>query len=261
MDHSYWRIQTASKPLFPDIEWNKPERRDQAGKLALIGGNKLGFMGVADSYQAAETAGAGHVRVLLPDALRRTIPTAITDVLFAPTNPSGSLSREALSDMQAVAHWSDVTLLAGDAGRNSETALLYDDFLREYQGRLVITRDAVDLVINQAELLAERENTILVGSFAQTQKLFRALYYPKMLTFSMTLTAFVEALHKFTITYPVTLVTLHQNHLVIATKGNVVSQEWSDAMRVWRGITAARIATYWMWSPRKPLEAAAASLV
>ena len=36
--------------------------------------------------------------------------------------------------------------MAGDAGRNSETAILYEDFLRDYEGPLTMTRDAVDLI-------------------------------------------------------------------------------------------------------------------
>src|SRR5688572_16330521 len=97
--HSYWRKQTAEKPLFPDIEWSKPEQRSQAGRLGIIGGNKLGFAGVAEAYGVAQTTGVGELRVLLPDVLRKTIPATITDTMFAPTNPSGSLARDALAEM------------------------------------------------------------------------------------------------------------------------------------------------------------------
>ena len=81
---------------------NNPERRSQACKLAIIGGNKLGFLAVADSYQEALKTGVGEVRVLLPDALKKSVPAAMTDVLFAPTNPSGSLAREALQPALAL---------------------------------------------------------------------------------------------------------------------------------------------------------------
>ena len=46
---SYWRKQEKTKPLFPDIEWAKPEQRAQRGRLGLVGGNKLGFAGVAEA--------------------------------------------------------------------------------------------------------------------------------------------------------------------------------------------------------------------
>jgi NAD(P)H-hydrate repair Nnr-like enzyme with NAD(P)H-hydrate dehydratase domain len=260
MDYSYWKKQALDAPLFPDIEWSKPEQKSQAGKLGIIGGNKLGFAGVAEAYSVALQAGVGHIRVLLPDVLRKTIPAAITDAVFAPTNLSGSLSKEALDAMDAMGAWAQEVLLIGDAGRSSETAILYEQFIQKYQGQLVITRDAVDLVKNSAELLVERPKTTLIVSFAQLQKLFQAVYYPKVLTFSMQLTNLVEAVHKFTITYPVTIVVLHQDYLVIAHEGEVATQEWTNPMLIWRGSVAAKAAAYWLWSPSKPLEAIASSI-
>ncbi len=261
MDTSYWRQQTADKPLFPDIEWSKPEQRTQRGRLGIIGGNKLGFAGVAECYQTALATGAGEVRVLLPDVLRKTIPASMTDVVFAASNPSGSLARDALSDMQALAHWSTVLLLCGDAGRNSETAIVYEDLLRTYPGPLVLTRDAIDLVKNSSEMLVNRPNTLLVLSFAQLQKLFQSVYYPKMLTFSMQLLQLVEAVHKFTITYPITLAVLHRDTLIVAHGGEVTTTAWGSPLAIWRGTTAARAATYWLWTPAQPLEAITAGMV
>ncbi len=261
MNHDYWQRQTAEKPLFPDIEWSKPEQRSARGRLGIIGGNKLGFAGVAESYSTALTTGAGEVRVLLPDALRQAIPASMTDVKFGATTPSGSLGREALPEMQALALWSTVLLLCGDAGRNSETAIAYSDLLRQYAGPLVITRDAMDLVKNDSEALVNRPNTLLVVSFAQLQKLFQSVYYPKMLTFSMQLLQLVEAVHKFTLTYPVTIAVLHRDTLIVAHEGSVTTTTWSSPMAIWRGITAARAASYWLWTPSQPLEAVTASLI
>lgn len=260
MNQSYWQRQTTAKPLFPDIEWNKPEQRSRAGKLGIIGGNKLGFSAVAESYSGALETGAGEVKILLPDALKSQVPGAITDVSYAPSTQSGGLAKDALRDAQAVASWADVVLCIGDAGRNSETAILYEQFIRECSTPIVLTRDAVDLIKNDAHLLVERESTIIVGSFAQIQKMLRAIYYPKMLTFSMQLTQLVDALHKFTITYPITIVTLHSDKILIAHDGGVVTQDWDNPMRIWRGDTATRIATYWLWTLDKPLEAATASV-
>ena len=258
--HEYWRKQSVDKPLFGDIEWSRPERRDQAGRLGIIGGTKIGFAGVAESYQPALETGAGEVRVLLPDALKRTIPTTITDTIFAASTPSGSLSSDAVAELKALGDWSTGILLAGDAGRNSETAIAYEKFITEHEGPLTITRDAIDLVKNNAHLLVERPDTMLVASFAQTQKLFQAVYYPKVLTFSMQLLQFVEGLHKFTITYPLTIVTLHKETILVASGGEVITQDWDSPMRIWRGETAARVATYWLWNPSQPLESATSAL-
>jgi NAD(P)H-hydrate repair Nnr-like enzyme with NAD(P)H-hydrate dehydratase domain len=256
----YWQQQPIGSPLYPDIEWSKPEQKGQAGRLGIIGGNKLGFAGVAEAYQTATEAGVGQIRVLLPDALRRTIPPVITDAVFAPTNQSGSLNKDAIGEMNALGEWAQAVLLIGDAGRSSETAIVYEQFIQHYTGQLIVTRDAIDLVKNSPHLLAERPNTVLVASFAQLQKLFQTLYYPKILTFSMQLTNLVEAVHKFTITYPVTLVTLHKDTVIVAHGGKVVSTPWNNPMAIWRGHTASKATVYWLWNSSKPLEAIATSL-
>jgi len=261
MDYSYWKRQTADAPLFPDIEWSKPQQKSMAGTLGIIGGNKLGFAGVAEAYGVAMTAGAGTIRVLLPDVLKKSIPPIITDTVFAPTNPSGSLSKDALTEMNALGEWAQSILLIGDAGRSGETAVVYEQFIQTYSGQLVLTRDAIDLVKNGSEMLVERPDTVLIASFAQLQKLFQSVYYPKVLTFSMQLTNLVEAVHKFTITYPVTIVVLHQDHLVIASGGDVTSQIWDNPMLIWRGTVAAKAAAYWLWTPSKPLEAITSSIL
>ena len=259
--HPYWEKQQLGKPLFPDVEWNKPETRGQAGKLGIIGGNKLGFVAVGDAYTVAQSTGVGQVRVLLPDILKKSVPTVITDVVYGASNPSGGLSGDAASDMAVLGAWADGVLLIGDAGRNSETAILYENFVRNFQGQLTITRDSVDLLLQAPEVAVERDNTLLVVSFAQLQKVFSKVYYPKILTFSMQLQQLVEALHKFTITYPVTIMTYHQDQLVVASAGQVTTTPWDNPMAIWKGMVATSAASYWLWNPKKPLQAATASLI
>lgn len=259
--HPYWHTQHLPAALFPDIEWSKPEQRSLAGRLGIVGGNKLGFAAVQEGYATARDTGIGEVRVLLPDVLRKALPTSITDAHFAATNPSGSLSREARPDLHALATWAQSILLIGDVGRNSETAILYDDFVRDYRGPLIITRDAVDLLKHSFDTLAERNHTLMVPSFAQLQTVFRSVYYPKILTFNLQLQYVVEALHKFTITYPLTIVTFHQQHLVVAHAGQVTTTPWDNPMAIWRGSVATRASVYWLWNPTKPLEAVTTSFV
>lgn len=258
MANSYWQKQSPSEALYPAIEWNRPEQRSRAGRLVIVGGNKLGFAGVSEAYQTAKAAGVGQIRVVLPDALKKAVLPAMLEVVFTATNPSGGFSRDGLGDIKAALAWADHGLLIGDAGRNSETAIIYEDLLA-MPTPLTITRDAADLLRNSASSLVERDKTTLVLSFAQAQRLFKDVYYPKMLTFSMQLTNLVEALHKFTVTYPLIIVTYHQDQLIVASRGQVISQTFDEPMMIWRGVTAARSATYQIWSPDKPLEAIATS--
>ena len=257
--NSFWQTQSSTKPLFPDIEWSKPEQKSHAGKLAVIGGNKLGFMAVSDAYNYADSMGAGQIRAILPEALKKSIPPVMTDAVFVPSNSSGGFSREASSELMAAANWADVCLLVGDMGRNSETAMVCEELMTKYDRHLVVTRDAIELFKPVADRLVAREKTTLVLSFAQLQKLFQNVYYPKILSFSMQLMQLVDALHKFTITYPVSVVTFHSEQLIVAHGGEVVTQEFNEPMAIWRGFTATKAASYLLWSPEKPLEAIATS--
>ncbi len=256
----YWHQQTAERPLFPDIEWARPEQKAHAGRLGIIGGNKLGFAGVAECYQTALAAGVGEVRVLLPDALKRAIPPVMTDVVYGATNPSGGLGSDAISEMKAIGAWATGLILIGDTGQNSETAVLYEKFIQAYSGPLVVTRDAIDLLKISSQALADRPDTLLFMSFAQMQKLFQTIYYPIVLTFSMQLTNLVQAIHKFTITYPVTIAVFHNDTILVASGGEVTSTPCSNPMEIWRGKTATNAATYWLWNTAKPLQAITASL-
>ncbi|OYW84971.1 hypothetical protein B7Z17_03145, partial [Candidatus Saccharibacteria bacterium 32-49-10] len=157
--------------------------------------------------------------------------------------------------------WANVLLLIGDAGRNSETAILYEMLLSNTTIPIVLTRDSFDLVKPALHTLVKRDHTTVVLSFAQVQKLFQGVYYPKILSFSMQLMQFVEALHKFTITYPTCIVTYHNEQLIIAHNGTVITTKLDDPMMIWRGITATKAATWLMWSETKPLEAIATSFV
>ncbi len=259
--YDYWHKQTIEKPLFPDIAWSKPEQRSQAGKLVILGGNKLGFAAVAENYSEALKIGVGECRVVLPDTLKKAIPPTITDTVFVPTNPSGGMSKDSEADLYAAAEWTNALLFIGDGGRNSETAILYEHLLQKTDKPAVLTRDTIDLLRQNSNEIISRENTLLVLSFAQLQKLFQTVYYPKLLTFNMQLTNLVEALHKFTITYPVGLIVMHNDNLLVVNSGNVSSTPWTNPMAIWRGLVATRAACYWLWNPGKPFEAITASII
>ncbi len=261
MQYGYWLKQTPEAPLFAEIEWQRPERRSLAGRLLIVGGNKLGFSAVAQAYSDAQTAGVGECRAILPAALKAVIDKLALDCVFVPTNPSGGMSKDALPALQAAAAWADCLLLIGDAGRNSETAIALETLLTSSPKPAVITRDTVDLLRAAMPQLLQRPQTLLVVSLAQLQKLFQIVYYPKTILFSMQLTTLVETLHKFTISYPVSIIVFHHQQLVAAHDGRVTTAPWEDVMLIWRGSVATRAAVYWLQNQAKPLEAVTASFI
>src|SRR5581483_9146744 len=142
-----WLKQTTNNPLFPDLLWSRPENKRQAGKLLVIGGNKFGFAVPGLAYNTALKAGIGSCRVLLPQSLQRIVGSLL-EADFAPSNPSGSFAKDALAQFIENTSWADGVLLAGNLGRNSETAILLDGFVKKYLGHLVIADDSLDYFIN-----------------------------------------------------------------------------------------------------------------
>lgn len=259
MSNDYWQKQNKDKLLFPDIEWSKPEQKSQAGKLLIVGGTMHGFTAIVKSYSAALETGAGEVKVAVPDGLKKSLPADFHENIFLPTNQSGALSKEGETELVVAGQWANGVLLVGDSGQNSETAILYEKLLDSTGTWITVTRDAVELLFASAEKLVNRPKTNLVMNFPQVQRLFSRVYYPKILTFSMQFVSFIEAIHKFTITYPVTLTVLFNDKIIVAHDGEVISQDFSNQMSLINGTLAAKTATYLLWTPQKPLEAITSS--
>lgn len=262
MDYNYWLKQQPGKTLFPDIEWQKPEQKVLAGKLLVIGGSAHGFAAVAQAYQDALKARAGECRVVLPDTLKKVIDPLAIDCVYVPTNASGGITKNALPQLKAAAAWADALLFIGDAGRNSETAIVYEQLLQALPGKpTIITRDALDLIKSMWPQLLGRKTIALIATFAQLQKIFQAVYYPRTMLFSMQLTNAIEALHKFTITYQATVVVFHQNQLIVASSGRISTTPWDNPLLIWRGSVAAKAAVYAMQHQPLMFEAITTSLI
>lgn len=253
--------QTATEPAFPDLIWSKPENRKARGKLLIVGGNVHGFASPAEAYQTAQQAGAGSIRVLLPEAIRKAVGAFIEHAEYGASNPSGSFSQKALGEWLEQAMWADCVLLAGDLGRNSETAIVIESFLRKFDGNIVATKDAANYMVSLASLVVQRPSTTLVVSMGQLQKL--AVEYGSQIAFTlgMNLVQLTEALHEFTAKNPIELVVKHHNSICVAVKGQVSVTTLKEDQPIWQLHTAAQAAVWRMQNPQKSFEALTTSII
>lgn len=254
MEQTYWHKQT-DKPLFPELEWSRPETKAQAGKLLIVGGNQFGFVEPSEAFKAAEAAGIGTARLLLPDSLRRYIGKTFTAGELASTTPSGSFSLKALASLIDMSMWADGVLIAGGIGRNSETTVLFETFLEKYQGQVTITKDAADIFCQQPISMLHRPNTLLVLAMGQLRQLGSEARYPRAFTSEMGLVQLVDNLYEFTKRFSLALITKHQGHFVVALNGQVSTTAIKDDAHMWRIATAARASVWWLQNPSKPFEA------
>jgi len=260
MDRDYWIKQAADTPLYPELLWSRPENRMHAGKLLIIGGNAHGFAAPAEAYGEAMRAGAGTVRAILPEAIRKIVGIIIENADFAPSTPSGSFSKRALAEFLEQATWADSMLLAGDLGRNSETAIVIESLLQKTTLSTTITRDAVDYVTATPHSVAQRENTAIVLSLSQLQRLGIALGFEQPISFSMGLLKLVEWLHQYTSRFAPHIIVKHLDTVFIAANGTVITTKDPQKAPIWRLRCAAYASVWWMQNPSKPLQALATAV-
>lgn len=262
---SYWQKQT--KPLFPDLAWNIPEQK--TGQINIIGGNSQNFHSI---IRLAEFLGHNfplrEVSVYLPDALRGQLPP-LPNIIYAPSTSSGSFAKSV--DLRASLKTGDFIILAGDLSKNSATAIALSDAITSHLASsdpikpLLLTRDSVDLLAETSTELLAHPHLFLVASMTQLQKIFRAVYYPRMIMLSQPLVPTVETLHKFTLSYPTTILTFHQGQIIVANSGDVTTTPIENTpytpLSLWSGQLAGKVAALNLYNPSQPLPATTAAIL
>lgn len=259
MDIEFWQKQTKELPLFSELLWSRPENQLHAGKLLVIGGNGHGFSAPATVYAEAGKAGIGTCRVLLPEALHKTVGKLFPAAEYASsTAASGGFARAALDEWLNQSTWADAVVLAGDFGKNSETAILIEAFLDKFGGRLTVVNDSVDYAIDFPDLFVHRPQTTIVANFAQLQKLVAATKFPRAVTSDMALLQLADTLYRFGQEHQATIVTFHDGAILVAQGGRVSStrQHKADLTAV-----AAHTAVWWLQNPTKQYEATTTALI
>jgi len=262
MSEKRW-LKQGSEPMFEKLEWDKPERRDQAGRLLIVGGDMHNLGAPASAFDIVKQTGIGSVKVVLPNKAKQLLPKELQrEFIFLPSTSSGEFSLEGEIELLEHASWADSILLPGDIGRNSQTAILLQNLLTAYKERVVITRDALDLLSNAPATLLERSKTTLVASFAQLQKLAKNYGETKPLVFSMDLIKLVDYLQNLTARIEANIITMHLGQLIVASNGQISttkldnSKEITDSRELHWRLTAASIAVcYQTWYPDQPFEA------
>ncbi len=255
MNGSTWQKQTKSNPLFPEMEWSKPENKMHAGKLLIIGGNAHGFAAPAEAYAESVTAGIGTSRALLPQSIQKIVGIIIENADFAPSTPSGSFSQRALAEFLSASMWADGILLAGDFGRNSETAIVLEKFLAKCPLSVTITKDAIDYCTSAPQAILNRERTTLVLSLSQLQRLGVAAKFERAITFKMDLLRLVEWLQAFTTKFAPHIVVKHLDTIFVAVDGQVSTTKLRKELPLWRLRAATHASVWWIQNPSKPYAA------
>lgn len=247
-----WR-QQKDKPLFEDLLWSRPENKRHAGKLLVVGGQAGQFAHVSSAYAAAGKAGAGHIRVLLPDSLTK-LTLGLPGVEYAQANSIGSFSKSSLADLMELSGWADHVLLAGDFGKNSETTIMLESFLGKSNTPITISPNTIGSLGEGAYNKIARLNIYAVLDFAQLQKLGSRVGLHEAITSTLPINLLAERLAEITSMSPVKISGNFNGLLWAAENGEAISTHKSATSDM--GL-AGYISVWVMQNPSKPLEAMA----
>lgn len=252
------KIEEADENLF----WNIPEQKQ--GFINIVGGNLQNFR---TPVKTAEFLNAKFpiqtINLILPDALKDKLPP-LPNLVFTKSTESGSFAdaSEILASLDA----SDFNLVVGDLSKNSITEKVISEICKKTSKPILITRDSVDLLSNVAtESVLMNENLIIMASMAQLQKLLKAIYYPRMLLLTSPLSSAAETLHKFTLSYPVSIISLHNGQILVAKNGNVTATSLEKTtfspISFWDGELAAKIVALNLYNPNNFIPATTSAII
>lgn len=247
--------QSKDEPLFPALLWSRPENKRYAGKLLIIGGQAADFINVSSAYRFAIEAGAGSVKVLMPDSLTK-IAGHIEGAEFAPSNKSGGFAKTALAQFFDLSEWADHVLLAGDFGKNSETTVILDGFLLKGPKPVTISQNALDSIgISLAQLV--RMPLSLVTDRSVLQKIGKAIGTHVPITSLTTYESMGEIIQNISSNSKASFSIIDEEHIWTAVNGEIVSTRTKP---VDMNALAAYCAVWQMQNPSKPLEALATAV-
>ena len=260
MDTS-WQKQEYSKPLFDSLIWAKPEQKDFAGRLLIIGGNAHAINAPNEAYEGALKAGVGYAKVLLPRQTKKFFGNSPPqDVELLADTPSGSFSIKAFEDILGFSSWSDGLFFPGDIGRNSETAVVIESIANNVSGIQIYTRDSLEYFSTHPENIFKRDETLLVLSLSQLQKMLIELKVGTPITFDMGVVKLSQLLSELTLKYKVTIMTQYGSAILTAHRGKGVITALPTIPQRWRLKTATAAAVWWIQNPKQPLEAIATAI-
>lgn len=255
-------FEKVEENIAKDLLWNIPERKQ--GVVNVIGGNSQNFRTpVRVAEYLTEKYPVETVNLILPDALKSKLPP-MPNFKFLESTETGSFADD--TELVANINNGEHNLLIGDLSKNAITGKVVVSACVSSEKPMLLTRDAVDLVAdNNPEGILLNEKLAIFGSLAQIQKLLRAVYYPKMLLLSQSLVQVTEVLHKFTLSYPVGIVTLHNGQILIAKDGMVkavpMGKSGYSPIMLWSGELAAKIVALNLYNPNDFISATIAAIL
>ena len=127
------------QPLYADLLWSTPERRDQRPAVLIIGGHSRALQAPLKAFAELGRYDL-ETSVLLPISLKADLGSqAGENIFFAPSTRSGSFALGALAEALDLASRHACLFVVGDISSNQETLQFIGRLLEKSPGRKLVT--------------------------------------------------------------------------------------------------------------------------
>lgn len=235
----YWE-QQKDKPLFPDLLWSRPENKALLPKVSIVGGSKHGFVKAAAVYQNVLETGSSSLKLLLPDALKDSLP-ANSDFIFIESTKTGSFSSSLFDNLRAIQASSDIVIVSEDSGKESELTQALHKIISEDNCDLMMVGESA--LANDSyfdDIINRQKNTVFVIEPRQLQKITSRLPVQVSFRSSDGLVDLVKGLHQITSVLGAVIFVVSTNkEVIISVNGDVFSTKYVATLEEIAGICSS----------------------
>jgi hypothetical protein len=155
------------------LAWERPERKDQAGKLALFGGVSLKLKEVDTIFQQATKYGVGSAVALVPESLAKVFKRKDQYLVPVILDHYFGLTDAGLETVQEELFLTNALILA-DIGNSSATGLRLAKVVSNSFKTVIISDSSATLAISYPNEILANPNVVLVLNLQNLQKIIQA---------------------------------------------------------------------------------------
>lgn len=203
---------------YQDILWSRPTRR--TGRILLVGGHRDGFAELQKAFVGFDVAGAAECHLALPDKLHKLVGN-LEGISLVPSNPSGSIARDALSELVQLADESDAVCLGPDLSNNSETTLAMQRLIAETRASVIIPPQSTEQLKSELTAWGKRSNLLVWLDQKQLLALAAKLAVNVDLPLAITPDVIKLVTQKVSEQYSPTIIVAAKDTISYATSGEV----------------------------------------
>lgn len=239
----------SDKVLYGDILWSRPVRR--TGRILLVGGHRDGFAELQKLYQGFEKAQVAECQLALPDKLSKLVGNLEGVNLLAST-PSGSIARDALSELVYLSNESDLVSLGPDLSNNSETILTAQRLIAQTRASILIPPQSTEQLLSEAGQWKNKDNLLLFVNQKQLYKLAIKLSANVTIPLQASNDSTAQISLAISKEYAPSIVVLTADSAIVTVNGkaSINKTKTNDT-----GNLVGLLSTFWLQNPSKRYEA------